>query len=493
VIATSPIPAIRRGGTAVPVAVGLAMCMAVSLAGCAGDQTSSLGPLGALPPEAPRITGLERSADREHARLIAAFGGEYRAPEAARVLSEVAGRLVAVSERPDETYRITVLDSPVVNAFALPSGRLYVTRGLLALANDSAEAAAVLAHEIAHVTVRHASARNELEARSALVSRVVADVLDDPVAGAMVKDRSRFTLASFSRNQELEADQIGVRSLAKAGYDPFGASRFLAALGRASGTRAGGNASPDMLSTHPSTPERVSLAMQAARRVAAPGLGEADRARFLTSLDGMAYGDDPADGVVRGRRFIHPRLGIAFEAPDGVALENTSRAVVGASPDGSLRFLFDALAAPEDQTLEAVLQSTWNEAIEIGSITALTVNGRPVAVAASRGKDWAFRLAAFRARGTTYRLVLAAPPANADLERAFRQTLDSVREVTAAETRQLRPLRLRIVAAREGDTVDSLTRAMSGVDRPRERFLMLNGLGRGASVKPGEFYKVITE
>jgi predicted Zn-dependent protease len=167
--------------------------------------------------------------------------------------------------------------------------------------------------------------------------------------------------------------------------------------------------------------------------------------------------------------------------------------VIGASPDGSLRFLFDALAVPEDQTLEAVLQSTWNEAIETGSITALTVNGRPVAVAASRGKDWAFRLAAFRARGTTYRLVLAAPPANSDLERAFRQTLDSVRDVTAAEARQLRPLRLRIVAAREGDTVDSLTGAMSGIDRPRERFLMLNGLARGAPVKPGEFYKVITE
>src|SRR5918994_7698344 len=149
-----------------------------------------------------------------------------------RLLGDITGKLVAATDRPDESYRVTILNSPVVNAFALPSGRLYVTRGLLALANDSAEAAAVLAHEIAHVTVRHASARSELEARSALVSRVVADVLDDPVAGAMVKDQSRFTMASFSRGQELEADQIGVRSLAKAGYDPYGASRFLAALGR---------------------------------------------------------------------------------------------------------------------------------------------------------------------------------------------------------------------------------------------------------------------
>jgi predicted Zn-dependent protease len=483
------IPAKRRTRTAALVAALSAM----ALAGCAGDQTSSLASLGALPAEAPRITGLERSADREHARLIAAFGGEYRAPEAGRVLSDIADRLVPATDRPDEAYRITILDSPVVNAFALPSGRLYVTRGLLALANDTAEASAVLAHEIAHVTVRHASARSELEARSALVSRVVADVLENPVAGAMVKDQSRFTMASFSRNQELEADQIGVRTLAKAGYDPYGASRFLAALGRASGTRAGGSASPDMLSTHPSTPERVSLATQAARRVGAPGIGEADRARYLAALDGIAYGEDPADGVVRGRRFIHPRLGVAFEAPEGVALENTSRAVVGASSDGGLRFLFDALATPEEQGLEAVLQSTWNDAIETGSVETLTVNGRPVAVAASRGKDWAFRLAAVRLRDTTYRLVLAAPPANADLERAFRQTLESLREVGAAEARGLRPLRLRVVAAREGDTAESLAGTMGGVERPRERFLMLNGLTRSAPLKAGELYKVVTE
>jgi predicted Zn-dependent protease len=470
----------------------VAALTAASLAGCAGDQTSSLVSLGALPADVPRITGLERSAEREHARLVAAFGGEYNAGAAQRVLSDITTRLVAATDRPDESYRVTLLDSPAVNAFALPSGRLYATRGLLALANDTAEVAAVLAHEIAHVTVRHASARSELESRSALVSRVVADVLDDPVAGAMIKDQSRFTLASFSRGQELEADQIGVRTLARAGYDPYGASRFLAALGRASGTRAD-NASPDVLSTHPSTPERVSLATQAARRVGAPGLGEADRTHYLAALDGIGYGDDPADGTVRGRRFIHPRLGIAFEAPEGVALENTSRAVVGARQDGRLRFLFDALASQDEQSLEAVLRSTWNDAIETGSIDTLTVNGRSVAVAASRGKDWAFRLAAVRIGGTTYRLVLAAPPASADLERAFRQTLDSLREVTPNEARELRPLRLRIVTAREGDTVEGLAGAMSGVDRPLERFLGLNGLVRGAPVKAGDLYKVVTE
>src|SRR5918994_456090 len=155
-----------------------------------------------------------------------------------RLLGDITGKLVAATDRPDESYRITILDSPVVNAFALPSGRLYVTRGLLALASDTSEVAAVLAHEIAHVTLRHATARSEVAARSALVSRVAADVLKDPAMSAMLQDRSRYSIASFSRGQELEADQIGVRTLASAGFDPYGAARFLTGLERAGGGKS---------------------------------------------------------------------------------------------------------------------------------------------------------------------------------------------------------------------------------------------------------------
>ena len=180
--------------------VSAAAAFALVLGACAADQTSSLlQPTTPLPAGAPRLAGDERANEREHARLVAAFGGEYRAPEAKRLLGEVAARLVAATERPDERYEITILDSPAVNAFALPSGRLYVTRGLLALANDTSEIAAVLAHEIAHVTLRHASARSELALRSQLVSRVVSDVLNDPAAGATLLDQSRVRIAGFSQ------------------------------------------------------------------------------------------------------------------------------------------------------------------------------------------------------------------------------------------------------------------------------------------------------
>jgi predicted Zn-dependent protease len=476
-----------------------ATAFAVFLAGCVTDQTSSLvAPANPLPAGAPRLSGDDRAGEREHARLVAAFGGEYRAPEALRLLTEITARLVAATERPDEAYQIAILDSPAVNAFAPPSGRLYVTRGLLALANDASEVAGVLAHEIAHVTLRHASARSELALKSALVSRVVTDVLNDPSAAAMLADQSRFKIAGFSRAQELEADQIGVKTLSKAGYDPYAASRFLSSLGRAgtlavSAAGAGGRTAADVLSSHPGTPERIALSLQAARRSGGPGLGESGRERYLAAVDGIAYGDNPTDGMVRGRRFVHPRLGIAFEAPEGIALENSAKAVLGASPDGSRRFLFDAIEAAENQSLAEVLRSSWNEAVETESVETLSVNGAPAALAIAKGKEWIFRLAALRLGGTTYRLVLAWKSGPADLYRAFRASLESVRALSAEEARGVRPLRVQLVTAGPGDRVEDIAARMVTANRPLERFLVLNGLERDAALKPGGRYKIVAE
>jgi predicted Zn-dependent protease len=440
---------------------------------------------------------VERAADREHARLVQAFGGEYRAPAVQALLAETVARLVPVTERPDETYRVTILDSPVVNAFALPSGRLYVTRGLLALANDTAEIAGVLAHEIAHVTLRHAAARTEREQRSALIGRVMAELANNPSAGAAVVSEARYDIARFSRTQEIEADQIGVRTLTQAGYDPYGAVRFLESLGRASDLRPGAagsggrNAGTDMLATHPSTPERIQAAIQAARRAAAPGIGAADRGRYVEAIEGLTYGDNPTDGLVRGRRFVHARLGVTFEAPEGIALENTAQAVVGASADGNRRLLFDAVQPEPGQSLEALLTSTWSDPVETGSLQATTVNGLPAAVATSRGRDWSFRLAAIRVGATTYRLIIAFRSLNAEAERAFEGALGSVRALSPEEASAVRPLRLRVVTAAEGETAEALAARLPYAERNLERFLVLNGLSRGGPLNAGARYKIV--
>ncbi|WP_043346437.1 M48 family metalloprotease [Methylobacterium sp. B1] len=466
--------------------------LALLLGACVADQTeATVRPaVVRVPAEAPRTTGRERAADADHLKLVASFGGEARAPNVMRLLTEVTDRLVRASDRPDQSYTVTLLDSPVVNAFALPNGRLYVTRGLVALASDTSEVAAVLAHEMAHVTLNHATARSELELRSALVSRVVADVLNDPDTGAQLQHQSRFALARFSREQELEADATGVRTLAKAGYDPFAAGRFLTALSRSTGLKAGSANAPDMLATHPGTAERITQVTRAARRIGAPGIGTDDRATYLAAVDGLAYGDNPRDGAVRGHRFIHPGLGIAFEVPEGFTLENTRSAVLGTTQDGSRRLLFDQIEAKEGQSLDAVLKASWNDAFDPAGFETREVGGHPAAFALSRGKEWTFRLAAIRIGDSTYRMIMAAK-GTADPDPAFRRWTATLVAVSPDEA-VLRPLRLQVVQAMSANAED-LARRMAVPDRALDRFLVLNGLERGAALVPGRGYKIIVE
>ncbi|MGH1587780.1 M48 family metalloprotease [Methylobacterium phyllosphaerae] len=466
--------------------------LALLLGACVADQTdATVRPaVVRVPAEAPRTTGRERAADADHLKLVASFGGEARAPNVTRMLTEVTDRLVKASDRPDQTYTVTLLDSPAVNAFALPNGRLYVTRGLVALASDTSEVAAVLAHEMAHVTLNHATARSELELRSALVSRVVADVLNDPDTGAQLQHQSRFALARFSREQELEADATGVRTLAKAGYDPFAAGRFLTALNRSTGLKAGSTGEPDMLATHPGTVERITQVTRAARRIGAPGIGTDDRASYLAAVDGLAYDDNPRDGAVRGHRFIHPGLGIAFEVPEGFTLENTRAAVLGTTQDGSRRLLFDQIEAKDGQPLDAVLKASWNDAFDPAGFETREVAGHPAAFALSRGKDWTFRLAAIRIGDSTYRMIMAAKGA-ADPDPAFRRWAATLVAVSPDET-VLRPLRLQVVQA-TSTSAEDLARRMAVPDRALDRFLVLNGLERGAALVPGRSYKIVAE
>ena len=284
-------------------------------------------------PQASAQADMQPAEEREHLRILASYGGVYDNAKLQAEIAKTVDRLVAASERPDLKYKVTILNSPAINAFALPNGQLYVTRGLIALANDKAELASVLAHEMGHVIARHAAIREDQARQAALISHVVSDVLSDPQMGALALAKSKLTLATFSRAQEFEADGIGVGISARAGFDPFGASRFLADMQRNADLKpAGGSAetrAPDFLTTHPATPERVKNALANARQFSGPGAGERDRNEYLGDLDGMVYGEDPSEGFVRGRRFLHPKLGFTFLAPPGFTLDNTAQAVLG--------------------------------------------------------------------------------------------------------------------------------------------------------------------
>ncbi len=219
---------------------------------------------------------------REHQRILAAYGGVYNDPRLQAMIEQTVERLVAASEKPDLHYKVTMLNSQSVNAFALPTGQLYVTRGLIALANDDSELASVLAHEMGHVIARHAEIREEQARQADLVSRVVTDVVTDPEAGALALAKSKLALASFSRAQEFEADAIGVGIASRAGYDPYGAVRFLTSMEHNSElkpeqTGAINPSAPDFLSSHPATPERITNALANARQYRAAGHRQSGR------------------------------------------------------------------------------------------------------------------------------------------------------------------------------------------------------------------------
>ena len=329
--------------------IALAAGLAVGLTSCASIDPPP-APANLAPTPTPRPVSTEKP-NPERKRLIDAFGGVYSAPVTQGYLDGVLSKIAPASAS-GLAYHVTVLNSPIVNAFSLPSGDIFVTRGLVALADDTSEIAAVMAHEIGHITARHAAQRAEFEKTTALFSRVNSQLLAQREAQDEVEARSKLAIARFSREQEFAADQIGIKTIARAGYDPYGAARFLTALGewsafRASVSGAGSANRPDMMATHPSTPERVAQATEEARRFGPPGTGETGRNAYLAAIDGLAFGDDPSQGVVRDNSFIHPKLGFAFKAPDGFTLDNQSAALIGVGETGGEALRLDSIAIPE--------------------------------------------------------------------------------------------------------------------------------------------------
>ena len=467
----------------------LAVAVALLAAGCA-----TIDPQVVAPPKPSAAAAPPKPAvDPEKRRLMAAFGGEYIAPVAKAYLDNLLAKLAPASETPTEPYRVTLLDSPVVNAFALPSGDIFVTRGLLALAGDGAEVAAVMAHEIGHITARHASQRAELERQGRLFSRVSTQLLERPEQGEEYVARTKLTVARFSREQEFEADRIGVRVIAKAGYDPYAAARFLDKLGRWSAMHAGGggaNAKPDMMATHPSTPERIAAAVALARQIGAKGIGDPARDSYLAAIDGLAYGDNPAQGLAVGTLFVHPKLGFAVRAPEGFALENQSTALIGVGEAGTQALRLDSIDAGS-ASLEQALASGWIDGVQTNSIETLKDADLPTAVAIAKGDQWTFRLAAVRLGSRIYRLIFAAHTLSEPVDASFLASIRSFHRVTSEESGMARQAHIHIVTGEPGDDAASLARKMSGVADGEVTFLILNGLQGGGATPTGQRYKII--
>jgi predicted Zn-dependent protease len=479
----------------------VAALLAPMLAGCSSALLTAGGPPASLPQAVQQAQSAAPTGpgSREHQRILAAYGGAYEDPNLKGLVNATVIKLVAASERPDLQYRVTILNSASVNAFALPSGNLYVTRGLLALANDTSELASVLAHEMSHVIARHAEMREDEARQVALVTRVFTDLGSDPETSALALAKSKIKLASFSRAQEFEADGIGIGIAAHAGYDPYGAVRFLTSMGRNAELKSGSSGqthidprAPDFLSSHPATPERIKNAQASAHQFATTA-GERDKADYLSGIDGMIYGEDPSEGFVRGRRFLHPKLGFTFVAPEGFTLDNTAQAVLGVREGGGQALRVDAVRVPAEQTLPEYLNSGWIENIDAKTVEETTINGFSAATATAKGDQWVFRLYAVRFGTDVYRFIFAAKRMNAEVDHTFREAVGTFRRMTLAESQAARPLHVKVVTVAPGDTVERLAARMAIPDHQIERFRILNGLAPNERVASGGQVKLAVE
>ncbi len=462
----------------------------------------------AMSPEQEKAVGKE-----QHPKILQQFGGVYGDAELRAYISEIGNRLKATSELPDETFTFTLLNSDVINAFALPGGYVYISRGLLALAENEAEVAGVMAHEIGHVTARHSAqrySRGVLAQGGVTLGTVLAGVLGGGNLAKTVQQiggtGAQAYLAGYSRDQEFQADGLGVRYLSRAGYDSTAMATFLEKLGahsRLARKLAGKEDAPDpatsMFATHPRTPDRVRRAAEQAADSAAGG--RVNRDDYLRRIDGLIYGDDPAQGFIRGRKFIHPKLRISFEAPADFRLQNTPRAVLGGNKSGHL-MKFDS-GKIRSANMRDYISREWAKELKIQNLSAINsfeLNGLPAVGASTSaktkdGKRADVGLAAIRVGPeTVYRFMFLSPGgASNAIARAAKETVESFRQLTPEEAARYKPKRIKVVRVGPGDDRASLARQMAVDALPEEQFSVLNGLGPDEQPQPGSLVKLITE
>ncbi|MEH3106720.1 MAG: M48 family metalloprotease [Sphingomonas fennica] len=436
---------------------------------------------------------------KAHPGLLQEFGGAYTGRQAAYATQ--VGRKVAIRSglgNAESEFTVTLLDSSVNNAFAIPGGYVYVTRQLMTLANDEAELASVLGHEVGHVAARHSASRNRTSIFGQIASVAAGVLTGNQAVGQLVGQGAQLVTLRFSRAQEYAADDLGIRYITAAGWDPFASADMLAALNRQTALDqavAGreGQGLPTWASTHPNGEDRVRRAeTQAAKTGVQPGTRPRNRDTYLAQIDGLVWGDDPKQGIVDGQTFRHPQLKIAFTAPAGFQMSNGADAVTVSGSGGQAQFGGGSGAAGLDQHIQQVFAGL-GQGAQPGPIQRTTVNGMAAASSSTRAQTQQgavdVTVFAYTAGTGTYHFLLLTP-AGSGLG-PFQSMVQSFTRLSDAEAARIRGKRIQIVTVGAGDSVATLARRMAFADRQEQRFRVLNGLEADGAVRAGEKVKLV--
>ena len=445
---------------------------------------------------------------RDHPKVLQRFNGEVQNPAVSDYVARIGMGLVMVSTHPDDDWRFTVLDSGEVNAFALPGGYVYVTRGLLALVNSEAELAAVLAHEITHVVEAHVEARQKAQ-KDALLSGALNALATGIFGGGENRlneavrsgvETAFGQMGSYSKAQEFAADAGGIELLRLAGYQPRAQADFLASMAanarlkaRAAG-REYDEAGAPIFATHPAPAERQARALE----LAGGADGRLGRETYLMMIDGMVYGGSARGGYVDGQVFIHPELGFTFEAAPGLRVQNRASQInilgpgratlimTGAPDTGDLMDALRGWAAqvPRNQRRSNRLEDL--RRVEINGLEAAS----GILRIRQRGQRYDLRMTVIRFNDRLIRF--AGKTRRGDREAADLQwqTLTSFQTLENGAG-QVAERYVTLHRVEPGDSVASLAARMEVQGFQREWFLVLNGMNVTDRVVPGMLVKLI--
>ena len=419
---------------------------------------------------------------KEHPKIIKSFGGIYQNKELQEYIRNIGNKITAKAGIPNTRWTFTILDSPIVNAFALPGGYVYVTRGLLALANDEAEIASVIGHEIAHVTARHTAQRHAKSALSGIGLDLLSIVVGQPIITNLASIGVQGVLSSFSRSEELEADELGVQYILKAKYDPEGSYRFLSRLDKLTKISSENEqtAISSIFSTHPKTTDRIKIS----KEIIPSNLSYKNyRKKYLSAINNMVYGDNASQGIVKNYQFFHLELDFSFNIPKRYKVFNNDNSIILFTKTKDEIIIFDGLDSQPGMLLIELAESIYNRSdirgfkeIEINDKLAIYFDEKPIIK--YEGRDYNRRTYLINWRNNRiWRFSLLINPSSKDINFEKGDLIaSSLHNLTEEEKILGKPKYIKIIETKLNDTPAILSTKMGIEDKKLEYFCILNGI-----------------
>jgi predicted Zn-dependent protease len=455
-------------------------------AGCARNPVTGKRQLALV------STEQEIALGKEGAQQITQSIGRYEDPKVQAYVQEIGKRMAASSERPELPWSFTVLDDATVNAFALPGGPVFVTRGILTHFNSEAEMASVLGHEIGHITARH-SVEQISKAQLAQVGLGVGMILSEDVRqfGQLAGVGLQLAFLKFGRDAERQADELGFKYMTAQSYDPREMANVFTTLARASLARGEGGKLPEWLSTHPDPENRAEKASERAAQVKNPAL-KVDRDEYLAHLEGMKFGEDPRQGFFQGNAFLHPDMQFKLDFPAGWQKANTAAAVMAQSPkkDAIIQLAVAGKESPEEAAKKFFSQKGVKPASLAGATTGLPPNTRYFEAQTEQGQLGGL-VSFFSHRGVTLG-VLAYTEAKSvgAYAPAFQAAAASFGPLTDPSALAVQPAKIQLVKVPRDMTVSEFN-AQFPSTASVETVALVNGIDKDGRLKAGRTAKRI--